>query len=439
MPGFKPAVKTGKGKAGAGKAPARGHATAGKAGGCGTGAGGFQKGNTCGQKGNRNATVETARAAHQSAKNDVARHLKAHRAAVRKAAKTGETVAHPKELHAAVKRAAAAHTALAAARDTHKATQRGQRNARAREARAVKAGKASPLSAKPATQAPQPLPTPKPPARTGQARPAPTDRGTSNDRLAVVAARHKMISKRLHEKSHEFRKQANAEAPGHGYGASSHAISGSRGRGLGGAAVGRVAIGTPRSRAMEKQADALFQRARAHSERARGFEGKAVAGKIEEAKARVKERNEGKAAQVKPPEPVKPPPIERPAVRPGLSERLARQDRRLQRPIRVGNQETNLMTRRHNRAIEDARNGPIDASSDRQAAYARDVRAKKTDAAIASANEYRRGIKRKIQEARSAGQELPMDRQVQLLKNYREKVRAVRAIKRIRSAREILG
>jgi hypothetical protein len=229
---------------------------------CGTGKGGFKSGNRCGHAGTRNARVESLRSAHTAARAEVSRLAKAHKSAGRKAAKAGREAPAPKELHAAIKKAAAAHRDYHAARDEHRAVKRSERNAKARETRAVKSGKASPIGAKP-----------KPPVG-GQGAKSRTDKGPDADRLGVAAARHRRIGGSLLKRAGQVRQQADRAAGGGGVPHVAPPGVGPRGRGLGGAPVGVGSVRAQPAAAHElgMHAGKLEARARVHGRRAAKLE-----------------------------------------------------------------------------------------------------------------------------------------------------------------------
>lgn len=101
-------------------------------GGCGNGTvngkKGFQPGNKCSGKENRNAEVAAARSAHTAASRAAKKHLSTAR-------KTRTPLS--KEGRASIKAAAAAHRKLQDARTTHQAARKDARNAKRRETRAA--------------------------------------------------------------------------------------------------------------------------------------------------------------------------------------------------------------------------------------------------------------------------------------------------------------
>jgi hypothetical protein len=120
--------------------PALGGKSGHAGGGCGTGAGGFKSGNTCGGGAHRNATVAATRSAHTQASRAARAHVKA-----------GTILSA--EGRAALKHAAGKHRELQAARAEHRENKRVARNEAARGRRAIASGKASAVGSKPAHEA----------------------------------------------------------------------------------------------------------------------------------------------------------------------------------------------------------------------------------------------------------------------------------------------
>jgi hypothetical protein len=180
-----------------GKAAHAGHAGSHRSGGggCGTGAGGFRAGNTCGSHGHRNATVTAARSAHTQASRAARAHVKA-----------GTILSA--EGRAALKHAAGKHRELQAARAEHRENKRVARNEAARGRRAIASGKASAIHARPSRPS------------SSQAHSPPTDKGSRNGRLGVLAARHaaKARSLSVQAQARYDAGQRHQEAASHGTG-----------------------------------------------------------------------------------------------------------------------------------------------------------------------------------------------------------------------------